>query len=120
MSIPKHFEIRVPALKLLEKCDTPLKAKDLEKELVLIFKLSNLEQEERYASENQKESIFLNRINWALSYMNLTGLLAKPTLHRLKRIQIISFLSVLYVILVVVWKYLSLPRLLRTSLNGTP
>ena len=75
MSIPKHDEIRVPALKLLNTEGT-LKLKDFLKPLSIHFNLTEDEVSEMYASGNGY--IFYDRISWALSYMNMAGLLDKP------------------------------------------
>lgn len=75
MTIPKHDEIRIPALQLLSKCGL-LKLKEFEKPLAEYFALSVDEIEQEYESGNGR--IFYDRISWALSYMNMAGLLSKP------------------------------------------
>lgn len=75
MSIPKHDQIRVPALSLLAKRGQ-LKLRDFEQPLAEYFGLSDAEVQEEYDSGNGK--IFYDRISWALSYMNMAGLLSKP------------------------------------------
>lgn len=75
MTIPKHDEIRVPALSLLLKRGQ-LKLKEFEEPLAQLFELTDEELREEYESGNGK--IFYDRISWALSYMNLAGLVKKP------------------------------------------
>ncbi len=75
MEIPKHDDIRVPALRLLSECEA-LKLSEFEEPLAKTFKLSDEEIEQEYDSGNGK--IFYDRISWALSYMNMAGLLIKP------------------------------------------
>lgn len=75
MTIPKHDEIRVPALSLLSECGQ-LKLSEFEAPLAKHFNLTEDELHEEYESGNGK--IFYDRISWALSYMNMAGLLNKP------------------------------------------
>jgi len=75
MAIPKHDDIRVPALKLLSGCES-LKLNEFEAPLAMTFKLSEEELDQEYDSGNGK--IFYDRISWALSYMNMAGLVKKP------------------------------------------
>lgn len=75
MTIPKHDGIRVPALKLL--CENKsLKLKEFELPLAKAFGLTEQELSQEYDSGNGK--IFYDRISWALSYMNMAGLVQKP------------------------------------------
>lgn len=75
MTIPKHDEIRLPALSLLASRGR-LKLREFEQPLAEHFGLSDEEIQEEYDSGNGK--IFYDRISWALSYMNMAGLLKKP------------------------------------------
>ena len=75
MTIPRHDEIRVPALSLLSE-GGQLKLNEFEAPLAQHFGLTDEELQEEYESGNGK--IFYDRISWALSYMNMTGLLNKP------------------------------------------
>lgn len=75
MAIPKHDDIRVPAMKLLEKNGT-MKLRDFTEPLAKYFNLTDDEVSEMYASGNGH--IFYDRISWALSYLNMAGLLEKP------------------------------------------
>jgi len=75
MAIPKHEDIRVPALRLLSEGEA-LKLREFEAPLAEIFQLNDDEIEQKYDSGNGK--IFYDRISWALSYMNMAGLLIKP------------------------------------------
>lgn len=75
MSIPQHHEIRIPALELLNKNDS-MKLKDFLEPLSVYFNLSEDEIMEIYPSGNGQ--VFYDRISWALSYLNMSGLLDKP------------------------------------------
>lgn len=75
MAIPKHDEIRVPAMELLLKNST-MKLRDFIEPLSKHFKLSEEEINEVYPSGNGH--VFYDRISWALSYLNMGGLLDKP------------------------------------------
>lgn len=75
MTIPKHDEIRVPALELLMQKGV-MKLRDFVEPLAKHFHLSKQEVNEIYPSGNGY--IFYDRISWALSYLNMGGLLDKP------------------------------------------
>ena len=75
MAIPKHDEIRVPALNLLSQRES-LKVREFEKPLAQHFSLTDDELFQEYESGNGK--IFYDRITWALSYMSMAGLVQKP------------------------------------------
>jgi restriction system protein len=75
VSIPKHDEIRVPALLLLSD-SSQLKLSEFEAPLAKSFGLTEDELHEEYESGNGK--VFYDRISWALSYMNMAGLVSKP------------------------------------------
>ena len=75
MEIPKHDDIRLPALKLLSEKES-LKLNEFESPLAKAFGLSENERSQEYESGNGK--IFYDRISWALSYMNMAGLVQKP------------------------------------------
>ena len=75
MPIPKHDDIRVPILKLL-KNNNEMKLKEFVEPLANHFKLTDDEINEIYPSGNGH--IFYDRISWALSYLNMAGLLDKP------------------------------------------
>ena len=75
MGIPKHDEIRVPTMELL-KTNGTMKLRDFIEPLAKHFKLSEEEVNEMYPSGNGH--IFYDRISWALSYLNMAGLLDKP------------------------------------------
>ncbi len=75
MPIPKHDELRVPVMKLLVDQGT-LKTDDFVEPLAKLFQLTEEEIEEWYPSGNKQ--IFRDRISWALSYLNMSGLLDKP------------------------------------------
>jgi restriction system protein len=75
MAIPKHDEIRVPAMELLLK-NSEMKLRDFIEPLSKYFKLSEQEINEMYPSGNGH--IFYDRVSWALSYLNMGGLLDKP------------------------------------------
>lgn len=75
MPIPKHFEIRVPALSLLS-AKGEMKLRDIISQLAEYFQLSEEEINEMYPSGNGH--IFYDRVTWALSYLNMADLLDKP------------------------------------------
>lgn len=75
MSIPKHDELRLPILEILSNGKT-YKLKELEVLLVEKLNLTKEEEKEMYPSGNGY--VFYDRISWALSYMNMAGLLDKP------------------------------------------
>ncbi len=75
MAIPRYDEIQFPALKLLS--DGKLwKSRDMEDILAKSFKLTETEVNQMYDSGNGP--VFIDRINWALSYLNLAGVVSKP------------------------------------------
>lgn len=75
MPIPVHDEIRVPALELLKNKDI-IKLKEFEQPLSKVFNLTHDEMIEMYSSGNGP--VFYDRISWALSYLNMAGLVQKP------------------------------------------
>jgi len=75
MQIPKHEDIRIPVLNLLTEVET-LKLKEFEQPLAYKMNLGEEEMAEEYDSGNGR--IFYDRISWALSYMNMAGLVQKP------------------------------------------
>jgi restriction system protein len=75
MKIPRYDEIQIPALKLLSD-GNDWKSKDMEIPLGKIFQLSDDDISLMYDSGNGP--IFVDRINWALSYLNMAGLVQKP------------------------------------------
>jgi restriction system protein len=75
MNIPKYHEIQLPILEILS-CGKQFIAKDLEPILAIHFKLTDDEINIPYNSGNG--TVFLDRINWALSYLNMGGLVTKP------------------------------------------
>lgn len=75
MAIPRYDELQLPALKLLSD-DIPKKPRDMEAKLAKQFKLKDDEINQMYDSGNGP--IFLDRINWALSYLNMAGVVFKP------------------------------------------
>lgn len=75
MAIPKYNQIQYPALKILSD-GSILKLKDFIEPIAKEFSLTNDEINEIYPSGNGH--IFYDRISWALSYLNMAGLLDKP------------------------------------------
>lgn len=75
MAIPKHDEIRVPIMELLKQNGT-MKLRDFIEPLSIHFGLTDEEVNEMYPSGNGH--VFYDRISWALSYLNMAGLLDKP------------------------------------------
>jgi len=75
MAIPKYDEIRPVALKLLAERGT-LQKRELTEPLADHFGLTEAERREIYPSGS--DEVFADRVSWALSYLNLTGLVEKP------------------------------------------
>lgn len=75
MSIPKYDEIQLPALQILSNGEQ-WTSRLLEPKLAVYFKLKEEDITQQYDSGNG--SVFLDRINWALSYLNMAGLVSKP------------------------------------------
>lgn len=75
MPIPRYDEIQIHALRLLSDGNF-WKSKEMEAPLAKVFKLTNEEIFQMYSSGNGP--IFVDRINWALSYLNMAGLVHKP------------------------------------------
>jgi restriction system protein len=75
MAIPKHDEIRVPVMELLKQNGT-MKLRDFIEPLSIHFGLTDEEVNEMYPSGNGH--VFYDRVSWALSYLNMAGLLDKP------------------------------------------
>lgn len=73
--IPKFEEIRIQALKELSSGGV-MKAKDLRTPLAKHFGLTNEELNTWYPSGN--DEIFSDRIQWALSYLFIAGLVERP------------------------------------------
>ncbi len=75
MSIPKYDEIQIPALRILSD-GIPRKRMEIEEVLSLHFKLAEEERNQMYDSGNGP--VFMDRVQWALSYLNMAGLVSKP------------------------------------------
>jgi restriction system protein len=75
VAIPKYGEIQIEALKLL-KDGIPRKAKEFIDPLAVVFQLSENDLSKEYESGNGM--VFADRITWALSYLNMAGLVTKP------------------------------------------
>ncbi|MGB4405234.1 MAG: restriction endonuclease [Sphaerochaeta sp.] len=75
MAIPKYDEIQFEALKLL-KDGIPRKAKEFIEPLSEVFQLTDVDLNAEYESGNG--FVFADRISWALSYLNMAGLVTKP------------------------------------------
>lgn len=75
MSIPRYDEIQLPALNVL-KDRKPRKRIEIEKPLIQHFGLTEEETNQMYESGNGP--VFTDRIQWALSYLNMAGLVQKP------------------------------------------
>ena len=75
MAIPKHDEIRVPAMQLMYS-KGQIKLRDFTNPLAHHFGLTDEQVNEIYPSGNGQ--IFYDRISWALSYLNMSGLVDKP------------------------------------------
>lgn len=75
MTIPRYDEIMRYALDLL-KDGSERRPKQLERQLADHFKLTEEELSQMYASGNGP--VFLDRISWSLSYLNMAGLVTRP------------------------------------------
>lgn len=75
MAIPRYDEIQLPALKILSD-GVAKKAREMEEPLAKVFKLSKEELNKMYDSGNGP--VFIDRVFWALSYLNMSGLVSKP------------------------------------------
>ena len=75
MGIPRYDEIQLPALEVL-KDKKPRKRIEVEKPLVDYFQLTDEETSQMYDSGNGP--VFTDRVQWALSYLNMAGLVQKP------------------------------------------
>ena len=73
--IPQFDKIRIQVLRELASGQV-MRAKDLRQPLGNHFRMSEEEMNEWYASGNGE--IFLDRIQWALSYLFIAGLVEKP------------------------------------------
>ncbi|MFM9402746.1 restriction endonuclease [Myroides odoratimimus] len=76
MAIPKHDELRIPILEILSD-GKEYKLKQFQKPLAQRFSLNEEQVYEMYPSGNGH--VFYDRISWALSYLNMAGLLEKPS-----------------------------------------
>ena len=75
MPIPKHDEIRLPILNFLKNGEQ-VRIRDFVEPMAKYFKLTDEEKAQKYASgQNNK---FDNRVFWAISYLNMSGLIGKP------------------------------------------
>lgn len=75
MALPKHHEIRIPVLELL-KDGREIPIQKFVNPMADHFKLTEEERSTIY--EKGKHNIFANRVFWALSYLNMSGLVTKP------------------------------------------
>lgn len=75
MPLPKHDELRIPIMNLLNT-NGVMKLRDFVEPLAKHYNLSDDEVNEMYPSGNGH--VFYDRISWALSYLNMSGLLNKP------------------------------------------
>lgn len=76
MEIPKYDELFVPIMELLKENGTPVYRKELVQPLAKQYNLQEEDINKKYPSGNAY--IFEDRITWALSYLNVAGLLNKP------------------------------------------
>jgi restriction system protein len=75
MTIPKHDDIRIYALKYLAE-NGDVKLKEFEQPLAKQFNLTNDEIFQMY--DSGKGPIFYDRVAWALSYLSMATLVDKP------------------------------------------
>jgi restriction system protein len=74
MELPKYNEIIIPALELLNS-NSEIQLKDFEQPLAKHFQLAQEDIDREYDSGNGR--IFYDRICWAISYLNMAGLIQK-------------------------------------------
>jgi restriction system protein len=74
MELPKYNEIIIPALELLNS-NSEIQLKDFEQPLAKHFQLAQDDIDREYDSGNGR--IFYDRICWAISYLNMAGLIQK-------------------------------------------
>jgi restriction system protein len=74
MDLPKYNEIIIPALELLNS-NSEIQLKDFEQPLAKHFQLAQDDIDREYDSGNGR--IFYDRICWAISYLNMAGLIQK-------------------------------------------
>ena len=79
MAIPKYFEIKLPILEILSS-GNDYRPKDLVGNIAEKFNLNGEEQNQMYESGNGP--ILYDRITWALTHLNLEGLVFKPSRGR--------------------------------------
>lgn len=75
MAIPKYDEIQFEALKVL-KDGKPRRSKEFIDPIAIVFSLTEEDLSKEYESGNGL--VFADRITWALSYLNMAGLVKKP------------------------------------------
>jgi restriction system protein len=75
MTIPKHDDIRIYALRHLAD-NGDVKLKEFEQPLALKFNLTNEEITQMY--DSGKGPVFYDRVAWALSYLSMAKLVDKP------------------------------------------
>ncbi len=75
MAIPKHTEIRLPVLQLLNE-KPEIKTADFIRPIADYFHLTDEEVNQMYPSANGH--ILYDRITWCLSYLFMAGLIDKP------------------------------------------
>ena len=75
MAIPRYDEIQFPALQLLSD-GKQREAIEFEAPLAKTFELTDNEINQMYDSGNGP--IFIDRVNWALSFLNMAGVVMKP------------------------------------------
>lgn len=75
MNLPKYNEIILPALDYLNT-HPEVRIRDFEIPMARHFNLSKEQVEHEYESGNGR--VFYDRICWALSYLNMAGLVQKP------------------------------------------
>jgi restriction system protein len=75
MPIPMYDELQLPALRLLKEGKI-LQLREFEEPLAKEFNLTEDELNEMYDTKNAK--IFYDRVSWALSYLNMSGLVRRP------------------------------------------
>lgn len=75
--IPDFQSTMLPLLRQLSKSNTTIPAKELRKDLIEIFKITDQEQKEQIPSGRQP--LYYNRIAWGLTHLKMAELISSPS-----------------------------------------
>ena len=78
MQVPKHHEIREPALRVIASAGKPVTGKYIEPLIAAHFALDDETRNAKYESGNSNQTIFFNRMMWAISSLYQADLITKP------------------------------------------